>query len=66
MISEYGLVAQLGAHRIRIARVGSSNLLESTTKIIPTRTGGDLCVSMLVLLQFVCYNDKNERSILYG
>ena len=29
---KYGLVAQLGAHRIRIAGVGSSNLLESTKK----------------------------------
>ena len=28
----HGLVAQLGAHRIRIAGVGSSNLLESTMK----------------------------------
>ena len=27
-----GLVAQLGAHRIRIAGVGSSNLLKSTNK----------------------------------
>ena len=30
---KYGLVAQLGAHRIRIAGVGSSNLLESTRKV---------------------------------
>ena len=28
----YGLVAQLGAHHIRIVGVGSSNLLESTNK----------------------------------
>ena len=30
MTAVFGLVAQLGAHRIRIAGVGSSNLLEST------------------------------------
>ena len=29
---KFGLVAQLGAHRIRIAGVGSSNLLKSTNK----------------------------------
>ena len=34
-----GLVAQLGAHRIRIAGVGSSNLLESTNKS-PAHMGG--------------------------
>ena len=28
----YGLVAQLGAHHIRIVGVGSSNLLKSTNK----------------------------------
>ena len=32
MVPHHGLVAQLGAHRIRIAGVGSSNLLESTKK----------------------------------
>ena len=31
----YGLVAQLGAHHIRIVGVGSSNLLESTNKKPP-------------------------------
>ena len=32
IIPAYGLVAQLGAHHIRIVGVGSSNLLKSTNK----------------------------------
>ena len=32
IISLHGLVAQLGAHHIRIVGVGSSNLLKSTNK----------------------------------
>ena len=33
----YGLVAQLGAHHIRIVGVGSSNLLESTKQKAPPK-----------------------------
>ena len=32
IVLTYGLVAQLGAHHIRIVGVGSSNLLKSTRK----------------------------------
>ena len=35
----YGLVAQLGAHHIRIVGVGSSNLLKSTKKETPPNGG---------------------------
>ena len=42
IISLHGLVAQLGAHHIRIVGVGSSNLLKSTTREPDELTNCDL------------------------
>ena len=50
-----GLVAQLGAHRIRIAGVGSSNLLRSTMKE---------SITQRVILSFIM--DEEIRKIKCG